>query len=193
MSKSTILKPGLLRWISILCIVFADILVVSCNWTLSDEVDKVSEYEVKAAFLLNFVRFTDWSERTRGETESALVLGILGEDHFGEALNLIRDKKIKGRVLVVKRGVDSNNLTECDILFISSSEKDRLSSIMAAVKDLPILTVSEIEGFNRSGGMINFIIVGNKVRFEINPDAAKQAGIHISAQLLQLARIVTGD
>ena len=88
---------------------------------------------------------------------------------------------------------DSNRLTSCDILFISSSEKDRLPSIMAALKDLPILTVSEIEGFAQRGGMINFIIVGNKVHFEVNPDAAKQVGIHISSQLLKLARIVTDE
>ena len=96
-------------------------------------------------------------------------------------------------MVVVNRFDDSDNLTACDILFISSSEKDRLSSIMATLKDLPILTVSEIEGFTQRGGIINFIIVANKIRFEINPDAAKQVGIHISSQLLQLARIVTNN
>lgn len=193
MSKPAYLKHRLLRWISIVCIVLADMLVVSCNWTLSEEVDRISEYDVKAAFLLNFVRFTDWSARTRGEAGNELILGIAGKNHFGDALNLISGKKIKGRTVVVNSAVDSSNLTECDILFISSSEKDRLSSILASLKDLPVLTVSEIEGFTRSGGMINFIIVGNKVRFEINPDAAKEVGIHISSQLLQLARIVTDE
>ena len=194
MTKPAFPEPGRFRGIIVVCILLADVLVVSCNWTLSDEVDKVSEYDVKAAFLLNFVRFIDWSDhRTRGEKGNELILGITGKDRFGDALNLIRGKKVKGRTVVVNSAVDSNNLTECDILFISSSEKDRLSSIMAALKDLPILTISEIEGFTRNGGIINFIIVGNKVRFEINPDAAKQVGIHISSQLLQLARIVTDE
>ena len=167
------------------------VLLTDCAW--SSEESTLTEYDVKAAFLLNFVRFTDWSDRTRGETGNELILGIAGEDRFGNALNLIRGKKVKGRTLVINNAVDSNNLTNCDILFISSSEKDRLPSLMAALKDLPILTVSEIEGFAQRGGIINFIIVDNKVRFEINPDAAKQVGIHISAQLLQLARIVTDE
>ena len=166
-------------------------LVTDCAW--SSEKATVAEYDVKAAFLLNFVRFADWPDRARDETGNALILSIVGEDRFGNALNLIRDKKVKGRTLVINNAVDSNNLTNCDILFVSSSEKDRLPSLMAALKGLPILTVSEIEGFAQRGGMINFIIVDNKVRFEINPDAAKQVGIHISAQLLQLARIVTDE
>jgi len=193
MSKPVFPKRQLLSGIIVVCIVLIDVPFVTCNWTLSDEVDRVSEYDVKAAFLLNFVRFVDWSDRTRGETGNELILGITGEDRFGNALNLIRGTKVKGRTLVINNAVDSNNLTNCDILFISSSEKDRLPSLMAALRDLPILTVSEIEGFARRGGIINFIIVGNKIRFEINPDAAKQVGIHISAQLLQLARIVTDE
>jgi hypothetical protein len=159
-----------------------------CAWS-SDEA-AVTEYDVKAAFLLNFVRFVNWSEQAGEGKGNELVLGITGEDPFGNSLNLIRGAHIKNRTLVVRNDVNRNSLTSCDILFISSSEKDRLPSIMAAVKDLPILTVSEIEGFAERGGMINFIIVENKVRFEINPDAAKQAGIHISSQLLQLARII---
>jgi len=160
----------------------------TCAWS-SDEV-AVTEYDVKAAFLLNFIRFVNWSEQAGGGKGNELVLGIAGKDNFGNSLNLIRGAQIKNRTLVVKNAVDHNSLTSCDILFISSSEKDRLPSLMAALKDLPILTVSEIEGFAARGGMINFIIVENKVRFEINPDAAKQAGINISSQLLQLARIV---
>lgn len=160
-----------------------------CAWGSGE--GTVTEYEVKAAFLLNFVRFIDWPDQTRGETDNELILGITGEDPFGNSLDLIRGKIIKGRKLVVKNAVDSNSLTSCDILFISSSEKDRLASIMTAIKDLPILTVGEVEGFTQAGGIINFVFVKNKIRFEINPDVANQVGIHISAQLLQLAQITT--
>jgi len=177
----------------IMCIVLIDLLVVTCDWTLSVEVERASEYDVKAAFLINFVRFVDWSEQTRSRTGNELILGIAGEDPFGNSLNLIRGVQIKNRKLVIKSAVNSNSLADCDILFISASEKDRLPSLMATLKDLPILTVSEIEGFAQRGGIINFIIVGNKVHFEINPDAAEHVGIHISAQLLKLARIVTDE
>ena len=193
MSKPAFQKCRLLRGIILMCIVLIDLLFVTCNWTLSDEAERVSEYDVKAAFLLNFVRFVDWSDQTGRGTGNEIILGIAGEDHFGSALNLIRGVKVKNRTLVIKNADDSNSLTSCDILFISASEKDRLPSIMATLKDLPILTVSEIEGFARRGGMINFITVEKKIRFEINPDAAKQVGIHISSQLLQLARIVTNE
>lgn len=193
MSKPAFQKYRLLRDSILVCIVLVDLLVVTCNWTLSDEVKAVSEYDVKAAFLLNFVRFVDWSEQTRSRTGNELILGIAGEDPFGNALNLIRGVKVKNRTLVVKSSVNSNSLADCDILFISASEKDRLPSLMATLKELPILTVSEIEGFAQRGGIINFIIVGNKVHFEVNPDAAKHVGIHISAQLLKLARIVTDE
>ena len=167
------------------------VLFSDCAW--SREEVTVTEYDVKAAFLLNFVRFVDWSDRMRGDTDKELILGIAGEDRFGNALNLIRGAKVKSRTLVIKNVVDSNSLINCDILFISASEKDRLPTLMAALKDLPILTVSEIEGFAQRGGIINFITVEKKIRFEINPDAAKQVGIHISSQLLQLARIVTDE
>ena len=193
MSKPAFQKRRLLRGIILMWIVLIDLLVVTCNWTLSDEAEGVTEYDVKAAFLLNFVRFTDWSDRARSGTGNELILGIAGEDPFGNALNLIRGVKVKNRTLVIKNAVDSNSLADCDILFISASEKDRLPSLMAALKDLPILTVSEIEGFAQRGGIINFIIVGNKVHFEVNPDAAKHVGIHISSQLLKLARIVTDE
>jgi hypothetical protein len=167
--------------------------VLLTDFAWSSEEATVTEYDVKAAFLLNFTRFIDWPDRTGGETGNELILCIAGEDRFGDALNVIKGKKVRGRTIVINKAVDSNNLTSCDILFISSSEKDRLPSLMAALTDRPILTVSEIEGFTRRGGIINFIIVDNKIRFEINPDAAKQVGIHISAQLLQLARIVTDE
>ena len=193
MSKPAFHKRRLFRGSILICIVLIDLFVVRCNWILSAEAERVSEYDVKAAFLLNFVKFVDWSDRMRGDTDKELILGIAGEDRFGNALNLIRGAKVKNRTLVIKNVVDSNSLINCDILFISSSEKDRLPTLMAALKDLPILTVSEIEGFAQRGGIINFITVGKKIRFEINPDAAKQVGIHISSQLLQLARIVTNE
>ena len=193
MSKPAFQKRLLLRGSMLVWIVLIDLLVVTCNWTLSDEAEGFSEYDVKAAFLFNFIRFVDWSDRTRDKTDRELILGIAGEDHFGNALNSIRDRKIKGRTLVIIDATAINRLADCDILFISSSEKERLPSIMAALKDLPILTVSELEGFAERGGMINFIIVGNRVHFEVNPDAAKRVGIHISSQLLKLARIVTDE
>lgn len=156
-----------------------------CAWSTDEGI--VSEYDVKAAFLLNFVKFVSWPETNRKEE---LILCIAGEERFGDALSLIRGAQIKDRTIVISTAPDGDSLTGCDVLFIASSEKDRLPSLLSTVKGLPVLTVSEIDGFAERGGMINFIVVENKIRFEINPEAAKQAGITISSQLLQLARII---
>lgn len=161
-----------------------------CGVAESSDRAGVSEYEVKAAFLLNFIRFIEWpGERERGG-DGELVLCIAGEDPFGRALNLIEGKTIRGKKLLINTTHASRSLADCHLLFIPSSEKVRLPSLLKAVRGLPVLTVSETERFAESGGMINFITVNSKVRFEINPDAAQKVGIHISSRLLQLARIV---
>lgn len=163
--------------------------LLDCAWG-SDGKGAVTEYEVKAAFLLNFIRFIEWPDETAGHAGQELFLCIAGKDPFGEALNLIRGKTIRGRTLVIENDDDGSSFSSCHILFLPSSEKERLSSLITAVGDLPVLTVSETEGFVERGGILNFIIVENKIRFEINPDAAKRAGLTISAQLLKLAHIV---
>jgi hypothetical protein len=154
--------------------------------------DTLAEYEVKAAFLLNFIKYVEWPAARAGTTSSDLVLCIAGENPFGEFLNLLKDKNIRGRKLVIRNTVDQNNLVTSHIIFIPASEEYRLTAVMSTVNGLPILTVSEIPAFAQRGGMINFITVDNKIRFEINLDAAQHVGIQISSQLLKLARIVKG-
>jgi hypothetical protein len=154
--------------------------------------DSLAEYEVKAAFLLNFIKYVEWPAARAGTTNDDLVLCIAGENPFGEFLNLLKDKNIRGRKLVIRNTVDQSNLVASHIIFIPASEEYRLTALMSAVEGLPILTVSEIPAFAQRGGMINFITVDNKIRFEINLDAAQHVGIQIGSQLLKLARIVKG-
>ena len=108
----------------------------------------------------------------------------------GPALAPLSGKQIKGRTLAVKDVTSPADLKSCQIVFISPSEKPRYEAILASLKDSKILTVSEIEGFAEHGGIINFISERNKVRFEINPDAARNQGLTISSELLKLARLV---
>jgi hypothetical protein len=149
------------------------------------------EYVVKAAFLYNFAKFVDWPPTAFKNDSAPLTLCILGKDPFGEALDSLKDKTVKGRALVVRRSNRVENIGECHMLFISPSEKGDLKQILNALKNSAILTVSEIEGFGSLGGMINFVMVEKKVQFEINPDAAQYRGLRISSQLLKLAKIVT--
>jgi hypothetical protein len=148
------------------------------------------EYEIKAAYLYNFINYIDWPANAFAPEGGTITVGILGESPFGPALEPLKGKKIKGRTLAVKQVESAKDLEQCQIVFICSSEKSRLSEILGQLKDARILTVSEIDGFAERGGIINFISERNKVRFEINTDAAKRTGLTISSELLKLAKLV---
>lgn len=153
--------------------------------------DEAPEYQVKAAFLYNFAKFVEWPPESFPETSSPIVIGILGADPFGETLDqTVQDKMVRERKLSIERSSQIENLKQCHILFISSDEEARLPRIFTALKGKSILTVGENRRFARNGGMINFLIKSNRVRFEINQEAAEQAGLKISSQLLKVAEKV---
>jgi hypothetical protein len=172
-------------WLSLL-------LWAMCAWPAAgQEAGAPSEYQVKAAFLYNFAKFVEWPAQTFPADDSPVVIGILGKNPFGEDLErTVRDKSINGRPLAVRSlaSLDDPVLKHCQIIFIHPAEKGRLGEILARLKGTPALTVSETEGFTQSGGMINFVMEGRKVRFEINDAAAARAGLKISSKLLSLAR-----
>jgi len=148
-----------------------------------------NEYQVKAAFLYNFVKFVDWPAEAFSDASSPLVIGIIGEDPFGGALDqAINGKSIGGRPLVVRRLKWGQDLHSCHILYISPSERKRVPQIIQSLKGASVLTVGDMEQFNQQGGIINFILEANRVRFEINSRAADQARLRISSKLLALAK-----
>lgn len=150
-----------------------------------------TEYQIKAAFLYNFAKFVEWPADTFADPHAPLVLGIVGEDPFGSALDkLAVDKTVNGRGLVIKRLKQGPDLRNCHILFVSSSERKRIPQILGSLQGASVLTVGETERFAQSGGVIDFILEENKVRFEINSDAAARARLNISSKLLALARMV---
>jgi len=100
---------------------------------------------------------------------------------------LMRDEKVGGRTLRVEYFRRVEEIKDCQILFISSSESKRLEQILAKLKGRSILTVGEFDGFVQSGGMIRFVTENNKIRFRINNEAAKAASLTISSKLLRLA------
>jgi len=128
------------------------------------------------------------------QSDSPIVIGILGTDPFGNLIDrIVENKKIGARGIVVKRlkwGTDLKDLKECKILFVGASEKAHLDDLVQIVKSLPILTVGETPGFAERGGVIRFVLEDNRVRFEINVEAARQADLTISSRLLTLARII---
>ncbi len=145
------------------------------------------EYAVKAAFLYNFAKFVDWPAAAFPDPNN-LKICVLGDDPFGGSLEAVAGEQVAGHKLNVMRTDSTSRLAGCQILFISRSEREHIKEILAAVKGSPVLTVGDTQQFADDGVIINFILEGSKVRFEINTGSADRAGIRISSKLLQLAR-----
>jgi hypothetical protein len=147
------------------------------------------EYLIKAAYLYHFAMFVDWPADAFPSKNSPIVIGIVGNDPFGPAIDdTVRDKRIDGRPLVVKRLDWSQDLRQCHILFLADG--GRIADVVRRVGGLSVLIVGETQDLASHGAVINFRIEDNRVRFDINVDAAKRSRLTISSQLLNLARIV---
>ena len=241
------------------------------------------EYEVKAAFMYNFLKFVDWPEEKMASNDNQIIIGIIGEDPFGSAADILKDKKVEDRDVVIKRFDGFQQLKEavekdkaeltnkikalsksqivyrdndgkivvkpadefnelksitdgaarekkieelkkrgflladpskaediktiidtiangqmetlkrCHLLFICPSEKKTVNEIIELVKNQGVLTVADTQEFLDAGGIVNFVIEDNKVRFDINLTASEKAGLKIRSQLLRLARKVVKD
>jgi hypothetical protein len=173
------------------CIVTA-LLIVALAWAPGSAADSPSarEYLVKAAFLYNFAKFVEWPPAAFVSDTSPLTLCILGDDPFGKAIDTIEGKAVGRRRLAVHRTHTLARIDNCHILFVARSERARVDTILIKAGQKGVLTVSDLEGFADSGGMIGLIREGDKVRFEINLEAARQAGLVLSSKLLNLAKIV---
>lgn len=153
----------------------------------------LTEYQVKALFLLNFAKYVDWPQEAFAQTNSPIVIGLYGEDKFGGALKAtVEGKTVLGRPIVVRPIAKSDDAGKHHILFISNSDKKDQVEILAKVKTLPLLTVGEREQFLELGGIINFLMKDGKVRLEVDLEAARQANLRISSRLLNVADVVKG-
>lgn len=147
------------------------------------------EYPLKAAFLYNFVKFVEWPADAFAGERSPLTVCVYGTDPFGDTLdNVVRGESVGERGLIVQRPDALDDLRDCHVLFVSRSERSRLSEVLARVQGEPVLTVGDTDGFLKAGGVINFVLEENKVRFLINPEAAGRSGLKISSKLLRLAK-----
>lgn len=150
-----------------------------------------SEYRLKAAFLVQFVKFVEWPQSAFDRASSPLVIGILGSDPFGKAIDDIASgERAGGREIVVRRLRWGQDVRGCQILFIPREETSRAGSLR--IDSTPILVVGEQADFAKKIGSVNFYIDQRKVRFEINPDRARACGLTVSSRLLALARVVKG-
>lgn len=152
-----------------------------------------TEYAVKAAFLYHFAKFAEWPEAAGGPTPPVVHLCVLGGDPFGQALEELSDRGADGLKVDVRHVTGVEDRPRCHILFISASEGDRVAAHLARASRHGMLTVSDLAGFARAGGVIQFVLEDGKVRFWINRAAAEREGVRLSSRLLALARIVEGS
>lgn len=153
----------------------------------------VGEYEIKAAFLVNFAAFVHWPPAAFANAASPFVVCIAGDDPFGAAFEPFKQTSVAGRSLVV-RPIDSKAALpgSCHILFIAGSEAPRLPGILGALGKAAVLTAGDLENFAGDGGMIQFYLRDEKIRFEINQQTLEAAGLKIDARLLKLSSPARG-
>jgi hypothetical protein len=141
---------------------------------------------LKAAFIYNFVKFTEWP--TRAPVSDPFVMCVTGDAAVGEALEqLVEGREFGGRRLVVVRAATSRPKVKCDVVYLSGASSGDVTQVVAGLQDSPVLTISDVVGFTDTGGMAQFFIERGRLRFHINVSAVQRSGLKMSSKLLDLA------
>jgi hypothetical protein len=163
-----------------------------CTYNLSAQTPRITEYQLKAAYLANFGRFAEWPSSESVDKSESFNVCVLGQDPFGADLDAAVSGETIGRAhMLAKRISRPQDAVDCRVLFISSSEAHQWKEILAALRTLRVLTVSDMPQFTRRGGIIQFLMDGNRVRFDINLAATERVGLNLSSELLKLAVTVS--
>jgi len=176
---------------------FPSLTAVAVAWTLLSipalhaQNPKPTDYEVKAAYLYNFGRFVEWPGKVAAAQGGPFTVCVLGPDPFGRSLDAaLAGETVGGKTVVAKRISSPEESGNCQILFLSLTEDGRLSTIIADLDKKAVLTVSDMRQFTQRGGMIQFVLEGKRVRFEVNLTATQRAGLTLSSELLKVATTV---
>ncbi|GAB6095271.1 hypothetical protein JCM14469_15230 [Desulfatiferula olefinivorans] len=156
----------------------------------ASSLDKSSEDNIKAAYLYNFAKFVTWPESVFETAESPMVCYVMADDALGSILETLENKTVSGHPLRIRRIRTLAELRDGHLLFIGEGRGRRVSAILDQVADRPLLTVGDVDGFARQGGMIGFIRKGNTIRFQVNLGEVRRSGLVIGSRLLKLAEIV---
>lgn len=157
----------------------------------ASSVDGLSEYEVKAAFLFNFTRFVEWPGSAFANDKAPIVIGLFHSDPFGAALRrVVEGQTVRGRAVEVRVVKSYDEVRTCHLVFVSAAEERRIPDLLRSGAVSRVLAVGESSGFAQAGGMMNFVMDGSRVRFEVNLRAAERAGLKLSSRLLSMARLV---
>ena len=153
-----------------------------------------AEYKVKAAFLYKFASYVEWPADVFERPDSPFVIGVTGADALADELaQILVGRSIGGRPVAVRKLRRGDPVSGLHILFVGRSNRGLPSDVLASAKGRPVLTVTESEDAFALGSVINFVIVDDKVRFDVALREAEQANLKVSARLLSVARkVVTG-
>jgi hypothetical protein len=157
-------------------------------WAQSDL--QAAEYKVKAAFLYKFAAYVEWPPHVFERPESPFVIGVAGADALSaELARIVAGRSIDGRPVAVRKLRHGEPVSGLQMLFIGRSDSGS-TDVLASAKGRPVLTVTESEDAFALGSIINFVIVDDKVRFDVAPREADLANLKVSARLLSVARKV---
>lgn len=181
MTVKRILNLRVVQWACL--VLFASLLILPAM--PEGGPSELSEYQVKAAYLVNFGRFVEWPPEAIGRE---FVIAVLGDDPFGPYLDYaVKGKSINGKRMVIQRLGRGDILTRCQVLFNAGSEAGRMSEIRSDLIGRPVLTVSDFKGFVDRGGMIGLMLKNTQVGFQVNLRPVGASHLTISSRLLALA------
>jgi hypothetical protein len=152
---------------------------------------QADEYRVKAAFLYKFGSYIEWPRGSFASADSPVTIGVMGAETLAEELaQIVAGRNVNGRPVRVRRLRPGDPIAGLHVLFVGRADGGRLAEILAAARGQALLTVTESEDGLELGSMINFVVVEDKVRFDIAPPPSESSNLKISARLLGVARKV---
>jgi hypothetical protein len=169
---------------------FASLIAIGGAFSTLAVAQSSSEPAVKAGFVYNFAKFTEWPSGALTGPQFSVCL--IGADPLGAVSALLDGRPLQGRTIVVRRQVRGDDIKSCSIVFITEVDERRQAEALRLVHGLPVLTIGDADGFVDAGGQIGLVTADNRIQFEVNLETAQRAGLKIHSQLLNLARKVKG-
>jgi hypothetical protein len=173
------------RWsvVHITCATMAGLLLIRGMASAQD----VTEPALKAAFIYNFAKFTEWPVEM--PAAEPLALCVVGDAAVGDALErVVKDRVVAGHGLAVSQRAFAGPQLPCHILYVSGVTVGRAAQLVAGLRDVPVLTISDLDGFTEAGGIAQFFYENGQLRFSVDVGCAKRARLQISSRLLALAK-----
>jgi hypothetical protein len=178
------LKPILSKLSSALLLVILSMLQLQAQAPVK------REYQIKAAFLFNFCQFVEWPADTFTSASAPFVIGVYGDNPFGHYLEeTVTGESVNGHPVAIRYFNSVDKLGDCQILFVSAHEKSEAEKVLSSLKGKSVLTIGDTPYFLGQNGMIRFFTKNNSIKFQINVDETKTAGLVLSSKLLRLAEI----